>query len=334
MDIESLRVPYDQAVSVMTGNLLQEGMEEQRAAVCARLFADASRDGVLSHGLMRFGWMVKWMRSGTIVANAPLTQVSALGGLERWDGGLGPGPWNAWRSMGRAIELARIHGIGCVGLRRTNHWMRAGNYGWQAADAGCIGMCWTNTIALMPAWGGKGRRVGNNPLVLAVPRRDGHVVLDMAMAQYSMGKLGIFKSAGMAAPLPAGFDAQGNETRDPAAILAGGSAMPIGYWKGSGLAILLDLMAAVIGGGSATHQIRAEENEKGVSQVFVALQPAALGSAEEVERIARSIVADVHAAGVGVLYPGQRSLATRRESMELGLVVERKVWERIVAQEY
>lgn len=63
--------------------------------------------------------------------------------------------------------------------------MRGGTYGWQAADAGCTGTCFTNAIAVMPAWGGINTVPGNNPLIIAVPRNDGHVVPDMAMSQFS-----------------------------------------------------------------------------------------------------------------------------------------------------
>ena len=75
--------------------------------------------------------------------------------------------------MARAIALARAHGIGCVALANTNHWMRGGSYGWQAADAGVIGICWTNTLANLPPWGAADPRIGNNPLVIAVPRAAG-----------------------------------------------------------------------------------------------------------------------------------------------------------------
>ena len=104
-------------------------------------------------------------------------------------GGGGPGNLNAQASMSRAMALGREHGIGCVALGNTNHWMRGGTYGWQAADAGMIGICWTNTLANLPAWGAKMPGLGNNPLVIAVPRPEGHVVLDMAMSQFSYGAL-------------------------------------------------------------------------------------------------------------------------------------------------
>ncbi len=309
---ETLRLPYDEITTLLESLLLRAGMMQDRAALCAKLFADASRDGVPSHGLNRFARMVNWIHAGTLLPNAPLTRIAALGGLERWDGGFGPGPWNAWQSMGRAIELAQSHGIGCVALRNTNHWMRAGNFGWQAADAGCIGICWTNTLALMPAWGGtrKDRCLGNTPLVMSVPRQNGnHLVLDMAMTQYSWGKLAIFKHAKQQAPLPAGFDPAGHETRDPAAILEGGSGMPIGLWKGAGLAMMLDVIAAATSAGQATHEIRTDNNERGVSQVFLAINARGLsaaggqGDSGELSRIIEAIVADVTRDGCG--YPGQ-----------------------------
>ncbi len=133
-------------------------MLPQRAVLCGRMFAEASRDGVASHGLNRFAGFVQAIRAGRILPNVDRELIASFGGLERWHGKDGPGIWNAWESMRRAIELAGKFGIGCVGLSNTNHWMRAGNYGWQAADAGCIGICWTNTIPLMAAWGGAKKR--------------------------------------------------------------------------------------------------------------------------------------------------------------------------------
>ena len=87
------------------------------------------------------------------------------------------------------MELASIYGIGCVGLQNTNHWMRGGSYGWRAAEKGKLFIGWTNTMPNMPPWGGSEPTLGNNPFVLAIPREEGHLVLDMAMSQYSYEKL-------------------------------------------------------------------------------------------------------------------------------------------------
>ena len=133
--------------------------------------------------------------------------------------------------------------------------MRGGTYGWQAADAGVIGICWTNTLANLPPWGASVPALGNNPLIIAVPRPAGHVVLDMAMSQFSYGALATYRRSGQLLPVDGGFDAEGHLTRDPAAIEASQRPLPIGYWKGSGLAMMLDMIAALLSGGLATHQI-------------------------------------------------------------------------------
>ena len=181
--------------------LLREGMEPARADHCARLFADSSRDGVPSHGLNRFGRFVSMIRNGMVDVHAQPVRVASLGALERWDGRRGPGNLNAHACMARAIELAREHGVGAVGLGNSNHWMRGGNYGWQAADAGVIGICWSNTLPNVPAWGTSVPLIGNNPLIIAVPRAAGHVVLDIAMSQFSYGALAVHRMRGEELPV-------------------------------------------------------------------------------------------------------------------------------------
>ncbi|MEB0303379.1 Ldh family oxidoreductase, partial [Mucilaginibacter sp. 5C4] len=108
------------------------------------------------------------------------TKVNAFGAIEQCDGNLAPGMLNARFCMDRPISLANDNGIGCVAIKNTNHWMRGGTYGQQAADAGYIGLCFTNTIANLPRWGGTEARLGNNQLIIALPLECGNVVLDMA----------------------------------------------------------------------------------------------------------------------------------------------------------
>src|SRR5579884_2705675 len=272
------RVSYDELQSTLAAILRKLGFSHDRAQLSARLFADASRDGVASHGLNRFPRFVRGIRSGLVDPQAVPTLVCRFGALERWNGQRGPGNLNAYAAMQRAIELGREQGIGCVGLGNTNHWMRGGNYGWQAAEAGMIGICWTNTLPNLPPWGAADSRVGNNPLIVAVPRPSGHVVLDMAMSQFSYGALASYRLRGELLPVDGGFDSTGQLTRDPAAVEASGRPLPIGYWKGSGLALMLDLVGGLLSGGSFTCQIPPDpERETKLSQVFIAFNFAVLG---------------------------------------------------------
>ncbi|MDE3165083.1 MAG: 3-dehydro-L-gulonate 2-dehydrogenase [Acidobacteriota bacterium] len=321
-----LRIPFEELHGTLAAVLRQLDFSEERASLCARLFAETTRDGVYSHGASRFPRFVRMIRAGRIAVHASPELVRARGGLERWDGRNGPGNLNAWHSMDRAIALARTHGIGAVALGNTNHWMRGGTYGWQAADAGCVGVCWTNTMPNMPPWGAAEARLGNNPLIVAVPRARGHVVLDMAMSPFSYGALASYRARGELLPVDGGFDGEGRLTRDPAAIEASGRPLPAGYWKGSGLAILLDMTAAMLAGGLATHQIPAEpEREAGLCQFFLAIDPAALG-ADTAGGIADGIVASL-----GTRYPGQRTPQFREENLALGVPVDPAVWSEIQA---
>jgi 3-dehydro-L-gulonate 2-dehydrogenase len=220
-----------------------------------------------------------------------------------------------------------------VALANTNHWMRGGAYGWQATEAGVIGICWTNTMPNLPPWGASDPRVGNNPLVIAVPRSDQPVVLDMAMSQFSYGALASYRARGEMLPLAGGFDSQGQLTNDPGAIEASGRPLPIGYWKGSGLALMLDLMAGLLSGGHFTHQIAADpQEETNLSQVFMAFDLSSLADPGAIAELADRVIHHFQFSqrtGEKVLYPGQRVLDARRESMAKGIRVQPSIWKEI-----
>jgi 3-dehydro-L-gulonate 2-dehydrogenase len=331
------RIPFDEVLAQLTATLRKLGFSESRAEACARLFAETTCDGVYTHGINRFPRYVAMIRNGSVIVDAEPVRAAAHGALERWDGRRGPGNLNALAMIDRALALSREHGMGCVALGNTNHWMRGGTYGWRAAEAGSIAMCWTNTMPNLPPWGGAERVIGNNPLVIAIPRAAGPVVLDMAMSQFSYGTLESYRKRGEPLPVDGGFDAEGNLTRDPAAIEASWRPLPVGYWKGSGLSIVLDMIAAMLSLGRATHQISHDpEFESGISQMFLAMNSSALGSEEKIAAIADAVVASLHnarpaQAGKRVRYPGEETLRLRAENQRLGIPVEPAVWQQILA---
>jgi 3-dehydro-L-gulonate 2-dehydrogenase len=331
------RIPFDELHQALSRALSKLGFTPDRSSRCARLFAETTCDGVYTHGVNRFPRFVATIQNGCVDVHAEPEQIAAFGALERWDGRRGPGNLNASFAMDRAVSLGRQHGIGCVALRNTNHWMRGGSYGWQAAAMGSISLCWTNTLPNLPPWGGIEPCIGNNPLVVAVPRRQGHVVLDMAMSQFSYGALAAYRAKGELLPVDGGYDDAGNLTRDPAAIEDSQRPLPTGYWKGSGLSIMLDMIAATTALGNATHQIPGEPVlESGLSQTFIAIHPAALGSEQELDSIADDIVKSLHSCKPiddkhPVRYPGERTMQTRIENLQLGVPVEDEVWNQILA---
>ena len=150
----------------------------------------------------------------------------------------------------------------------------------------------TNTTALMPAWGATNARLGNNPLVVALPYNEEAIVLDMAMSQYSFGAMELAAMKEEQLQVFGGFDSAGKLTTDPASIIQSGRPLPIGYWKGAGLSLLLDILAAVLSGGLATHQISAQQAEHRLSQVFIAIDMSKLGNTSAIAQAVENIIMD------------------------------------------
>ena len=326
------RLSFETVTNELERVLNKRGFSPERAQLAARLFAEASQDGVYSHGLNRFGRFIAMIENGSIRVDAEPVKLKGLGAIEQWDGQLGPGNLNAYTMMQRALSLAGQHGIGMVALRNTNHWMRGGTYGWQAADAGYIGICWTNTNQNLPPWGANEARIGNNPLIIAVPREEGHVVLDMAMSQFSYGALTSYQKKGQQLPVPGGYTRNGELTTDPAAIEESYRPLPIGFWKGSGLSILLDMAASVLSEGKSTCEIESDPlKETELSQCFLAIS--VFASNTIAEKIVQTTIHHLHESstdeGQRVYYPGERTLAKRKENKAQGIPVDDDIWDTI-----
>lgn len=331
----TLLIPAQQMQSTFEQVLLRQGMPADRAHTCAEIFTQNSVDGVYTHGVNRFPRFIQYLQDGYIKPLASPSLTTSFAAIEQWNGNLGPGPLNALFATERVIELAQQHGVGCLGLAHTNHWMRGGTYGWKAARSGYIFIAWTNTIANMPAWGATDPKLGNNPFVLALPYQNEAIVLDMAMSQFSFGAMEQAVMKGETLTVPGGYDAEGNLSQDPQAILETWRSIPIGFWKGAGLSLLLDVLASIISGGASTQEISKTKVEYGVSQVFIAIDPQRLGNAHEVDQTIQAILEDYQAstpieAGKKVSFPGERVLATRAENLRKGVPVLDEVWESIL----
>ena len=315
--------------------LIKKGCDEATADLSAQLMTETSCDGVYSHGVNRFPRVVEYIDKGYIDLKAKPTRTDGMGAFERWNGNLGLGNVAAKLSMDRAIELAREHGIGCVALANTNHWLRGGSYGWQAADAGCVGICWTNTQPNMPAWGARDRRIGNNPFIMAVPRKEGHVVVDIAMAQLSYGQMENKALRGELLPVPGGYDEQGNLSCDPKEIAKTWRVLPIGYWKGSALSIVLDLVATVLSGGRSVSAIgKMTSDEYSLSQMFIAMDATRIAGEDYLAAAVNEVLDNLHGStrvdpAKPVLYPGENSLAIRNSNLANGIPVDDGVWAKI-----
>ena len=286
-----ISVPAEEMLSTFKTILLKNGFTPDKSLRCAEIFTASTVDGVYTHGVNRFARFVGYVQKGFVKPLAEPSLKNKSGNIEQWNGNLGPGPLNASMATERAMHIAAESAIGCVALSNTNHWMRGGTYGWQAAKKGFVFIGFTNTIANMPAWGALDKKLGNNPLVIAIPYNDEAIVLDMAMSQYSFGAMELAMIKNEKLTVSGGFDKRGSLTQDPAAIIESGRLLPVGFWKGAGLALLLDILATLLSGGLATHQITGKETEY-ASQVFIAIAISKMDSQRVIAQVIRNILKD------------------------------------------
>ena len=331
-------VPFEELKATAKKAFLNLGLTEEQAETCAHVHASSSADGVESHGMNRIPRFAEYVAKGWINIHAKPELVKAHGAAENYDGHLGIGITNALFCSERAMKLAEVHGIGLVALKNSTHWMRGGTYAWKMAEAGYIGISWISTESCMPMWGSDVKSVGNNPFCIAIPREDGQIVVDMAMSQYSYGKLGVYRLAGKKLPYPGGFDKDGNLTDDPAAIEDSMRILPTGYWKGSSLAIALDLAATAIANGLCGSDMDAEHKGSctGCSQIFIAIDPYMFGDKDEIqEKLNRRVkIADsAHPidAAHPVKCPGESTLLRRKKSLSEGVNVDNLIWKQVCA---
>lgn len=200
-----------------------------------------------------------------------------------------------------------------------------------------MGVCMTNTCMNLVAYGAKEPSTGNNPITFAIPLRAGSLVMDMAVSQYAFGKLEIMAQEGRMLDAACGYDVHGELTNDPKKIVESGLMMPMALWKGSALSIMIDMMTAMLSMGRTSHEIgRPNDGEKGMSQLFICINPAAVIDMDEADAKLEQTVAflsqlEAREGSSGVHAPGERLAQTRRKHMEKGIPVTEATWEKILA---
>jgi len=312
--------------------LVKNGFDEEESSQIALIFTESTFDGVFSHGINRFPRFIREVREGLVIPGITPSLVTEQHAMEQWDGLSGAGISNALFCSKRCMEVAARHGIGCVGLRKTNHWMRGGSYGWKVAGQGYLFMGWTNTMPNMPPWGGSTAALGNNPFVMAIPYAQGPLVLDMAMSQYAYGKLEWHVKKGSDLPEYGGFNRNNELTRNPAEILETGRILPTGMWKGSALSLVLDLAAAILSGGLSTRNIGDLAAETHLSQVFIAVDISKYMSEEELQLMVNESLEFISENNRNARFPGQGSLEKRQYHLEHGVEIPDEFWVQIENQ--
>lgn len=313
------------AVSVLTTS----GLGDEQAQATASGLVEATKRGVITHGVFRLPQYSESLRGGKINTAAA---VKLLGGrgctvLVDGDGGYGFLPTRV--AMDQAIEIAREHGIALVGVRNSHHFGAAAIYTKRAAAAGLVGIVTTTTKARIAPTGTIGAVVGNNPISIAVPRRAPHppIVLDMALSQVAMGRLRIAAANGQPIPLGWGYNAKGQPTKDPSAVFSGGLLAPVGEHKGYGLSVMIEILAgAMTGSPFGLFADNHDHPKGGVGHIAIAIAPDFMRDMDafydDVETLVEQIKASPPAiGGTGALLPGEIEDRKTEEASRDGLPI-------------
>jgi len=235
----------------IAGALKAAGLPADDAAKVAGLMTEADLTGADAHGVFRLPQYVRRIRAGGFNTQPRITVDRTAAATALVDGDNGMGHLVVSRAAETAIALARDAGVAWVGVRRSNHAGTAGLYAAMPVAHGMIGLYGAVANANhMAVWGGAELLLGTNPLGIAVPSGDGPVVLDMATTVVSYGTVKKYALAGRDMPEGWLIDTQtGGPLTDPRRS-AGGLLLPIGGYKGSGLAIMLGLLGGVLNGAA------------------------------------------------------------------------------------
>lgn len=316
--------------------LLKRDMKPEMATKLAAGFVEMANEGTYSHGINRFPVFIEQVDKDQIKLNAVPECVNSMGALEQWDCNFGPGVLNGLICTERAMELAKQYGIGMVGMRNSNHWMRGGAYVLKMAREGFAGIASTNSIAVMPAWGGKDHRVGSNPLIMAIAG-DPPVLVDCSMSQFSYGQLQNYVLADKELPVVGGFDDSGELTKDAHALWKNKRLLPMGFWKGSSMSIVLDMMLTAISGGYSVPALTEDMGgEFGVSQFLIAIDISKTMDssryAQEMKRIREYVLASQPAETGSVMIAGSEIQSfIDKHKKQGGIEVHDEIWDQIKA---
>ena len=316
---------------------------DEAGEIAARLVA-ANLTGHDSHGVVQAPRYARALHAGELAANVDPEVLADGGAWVHLDARLGFGQHAGAVAMRTGIERARKHGVALVALRRSGHLGRIGDWPEMAAEAGLASLHFVNVTGCV--WvapeGGLAPRLSTNPVAAGVPRANGeHVILDIATSVAAEGKMQVAAQRGEAMPEPAAVDADGRETADPLTIYgerlrdspalapdAPGAMLAFGGHKGSGLALISELLGGALTGTGCS---RAEPDAASNGMLSLLIDPDRFSGdfdvAGEIERyIAFFTSSAPRTAGGEVLIPGEPERRTRRARLTDGIPLPDATW--------
>lgn len=226
---------------------LRCGLSTEHADLFTDALMAADLRGIPSHGLFRLGIYSRGFLSGNVNPAPRVSESGDASASRLIDGDNGLGLVVGQLAMDRAVELASENGIGMVSVRNSNHSGVLAVHVLRATGAGMVGFFTSNAPALMAPWGAQEALLSNSPFAYGFPARGGPIVVDMACSAVARGRIRLAALDRQPIPLGWALDAEGNATDDPLAAMEG-VVLPMGEYKGSGLAIAHEILATCLSG--------------------------------------------------------------------------------------
>jgi LDH2 family malate/lactate/ureidoglycolate dehydrogenase len=306
------------------------------AALVADSLVSANLRGVDSHGIQLLFWYSQQIQDGNIDVSTVGQVVTENGSCMVYDGMNGLGQVVSDACCGHAIRLAQTHGLGMVTARNSSHFGASAWWAQKLAAAGFIGIVTCNATPLVAAWQGRDKILGTNPICMAVPGPN-TFLLDMATTTVALNR--IHKAVlSRETEIPSGWamDADGNPTTNPKTALEG-LPMPLGGYKGTGLALMVEVLCAVLSGGAMMAEVgglRVQNRPMRVSHFFLAIDPARFLPMDEfqarMQAMRETVTGSRPAAGFDeVLIAGDPEWRSDEQRRRDGVPVARGIWEQL-----
>lgn len=250
-------VKIDKLESIITKILVNQNVTNEDAKIIADTIIFAHRCGKGTHGITRLPIYIKKIKNGSLNPQNDITVLRDKGAVTLLDANNGFGQIAAYHAMKRAIDIAKKTGIGMVTVRNSNNFGTASYFLNQATNAGMIGIVMANSAPAIAPWRGKKSIFGTNPMGYGFPTPNdmAPIIFDMATSIVARGKIRLAAKQGGKIPLGWALDQNGKPTTNPLEALKG-TLIPIGQHKGSGLAMVVDILAGLLSGSAFAGSVK------------------------------------------------------------------------------
>ena len=317
MPQELIRVPAERLATFVARAFIAAGLPAEDSGTLAQLMVEADLRGSDTHGVIRLPLYVRRIRAGGVNANPNIRVVSDRPSAALLDGDNGMGHLVMRRAAELAIEKAKATGIGWIGARTSNHAGPAALYVTMPLKHDMIGLYFAvGSSNHLPPWGGSESLLGTNPMAVAVPALDEPpIVLDMSPTVAAYGKVRLKAQRGEQMPVGWMIDREGKPLTDPKRADEG-HLLPIGDYKGSGLSLIIGLLAGALNRAALGREVIDFVKETGkvtnTGQAIAAIAVEAFMPPVEFKRAVDQVIRDIRSSprlpGVERIWlPGERS---------------------------